>query len=436
MRWFILFFPNYVIARGNYRNRKYDSMKKNKKKIIDTNRIQMSVSDDEIQEYHKKSRKRMRKLPLPIILLLIWVGLYCCSLILGVHIYLPGTGLESTDRASYFLQDITSAIERTYNLIFGAGDTGNIEMFYCQFLAVALAGAALAACGTAFQGTFKNVLAGPSTMGVMSGGSLGCMIYLLFFYEITAVSSSPLAYFYDNFLQPICVLAGCFGGVGLILLVSIIGGRGKVSSPIMIISGTVFSGIISNILMVIQYWIIANDPTDSRIQDLRDLMMGNFTRMTSLPMVAAMGVPILICLILLYICRGKLNIMSFGEEEAQSMGLNVRRYRNLMILIGTVLTAMVVAFCGRIGFVGFLVPLVLRRAVGPDLRKLLPAAITGGAVFLTIIYDIACMCDLQGNLSVITGPLGCIVMVFTLFRKGGTRDEAGKGAAAPGMGIR
>lgn len=395
----------------------------------------MSVTEDEIGDFQKRERKRNRKIPLPIIFLLVWIGLYFISLIFGVRIYLPGTGEEGYNRASYFMQYITLFIEESYNLFFHAGSTGNIEMYYCQFLGVALAGAALAACGAAFQGVFKNVLAGPSTMGVMSGGSMGCMIYLLVFYGSSTVSLGILPRL-SGLLQPIFTLAGCFGGVLLILAVSLIAGRGKVSSDTMVIAGTVFSGVISNIMLVIQYWIIANDPSDDRIEMLRLMMMGNFNQLTSLTAVTIMAIPILVCLFILLFCSVKMNLLSFGEEDAQAMGLNVRRYKNLMILTGTVLTAMVVAFCGRIGFIGFLVPLVVRRMTGPDLRKLLPAAMTFGALLMTLIFDLACMVGLQDYMSVITGPLGCAVMIFTLFRKGGGRDEAGKGAAAPGMGFR
>lgn len=403
---------------------------KKKKTTSDSGRIQVTVSEDEIQEYQQKNRKRMRRLPLPAVLLIIWVALYFGSLIFSVRVYLPGTGGEYYNRTSWFMSSIQQFIEHSYNLFFQAGPTGSVEMFYCQFLGVALAGAALAACGAVFQGTFRNVLAGPSTMGVMSGGSMGCMVYLLIFW-----GNAGLNAVFSGFLQPLCTLAGCFGGVCLILLVSLAAGRGKVSSSTMVIAGTVFSGIISNIMMVIQYWIIANNPSDGRIEEMKRLMMGNFFQLTSLPMLAAMGIPILICLGILLFCRGKMNLLAFGEEEAEAMGLNVRRYKNLMILSGTILTAMVVSFCGRIGFIGFMVPLVMRRITGPDMKKLLPAVIMAGAVFMTVIYDIACIFALETSLSVITGPLGCIVMIITLFRKGGGSDEAGKGATASGMGF-
>lgn len=419
----------------------YD-MKSKKQNLTDPNRIQVSVYEDEITGFQKKNKKRMHKLSIPLILLLVWIGLYFGSIIFNVTYYTSGTGGESMNRMSYYMNQISTFIECTYNLVFDAGPTGNIEMSFCRFLAIALAGAALAACGAVFQGTFRNVLAGPSTMGVMSGGSMGCMIYLLFFYSAGISVYSAGGYiqqalsFVQRFQQQLCVLAGCFGGVLLVLLVATIVGKGKVSSSAMVIAGTVFSGVISNITMVCQYWIMATDPSDPRIEYMREMMMGSFDNMTTLTIVGMMGIPILICLVLLCAGSAKLNILSLGEEEAVTMGLNVRLCKNLMILIGTVLTAMVVSFCGRIGFIGFMVPMIVRRLTGPDLKKLLPVSMLAGAVFLTIIYDIACLLQLQSNISMITGPLGCIVMVITLFRKGGGRNAGGKNVSAQGMGIR
>lgn len=396
-----------------------------KKSTSSADRIQVFASVDEVQHYHTKKDKKVHRISLPLILLLIWIGLYICSILFGVTYYMEGTGGDAYNSASYFMKDIASCMERTYNWIFHAGDTGNIQMEYSRFLAVALAGAALAACGTVFQGTFRNVLAGPSTMGVMSGGSMGCMVYLLCFYGNPLIYSGAAG---TGLIQPLCVLAGCFGGVSLILLVSMVAGKGKVSSTTMVIAGTVFSGIISNIVLVAQYWIVASDPSDGRVEELRWMMMGNFDKMTKFSSVAIMGIPIIVCLALLCYHSGKLNLLSFGEEEAETMGLNVKKYKNLMILTGTILTAMVVSFCGQIGFIGFLVPLVSRRLTGPDLRKLLPVSILGGAILMTVIFDIARVLQLTSYLSVITGPLGCALMLFTLFRKGGGRLEAGKSA--------
>ncbi len=100
------------------------------------------------------------------------------------------------------------------------------------------------------------------------------------------------------------------------------------------------------------------------------------------------------------------------------------------------LTAMVVEFCGRIWVFGFLVPLVVRRMTGPDMRKLLPAAMTFGALLMTLIFDLACMLGLESYMSVITRTFGGAIMIFTVIRNVGARNHARKGAAAPGMGFR
>lgn len=384
-------------------------------KKTNSKRIELIVKTDEIVSLNYSRKKQTGKMAVPVILILIWIGLYLGSAVFGFRFYSKQFGV---DRSSHLFSMSSDFIEHSYNLFFHAGDTGNIEYVYYILIMVALTGAALAACGAVFQGAFKNVLAGPSTMGVMSGGSLGCMIYMLFFYEANAAVMTFLQRYQIEFL----ILAGCFGGVLLVLLVSMIVGKGKVSSSAMVIAGTVFSGVISNVILLGQYWIIANDPSDPRVEDIKELMMGHFDNWPPLSTVIMMAVPILACLAILLATSGKLNLLSFGEEEAETMGLNVRRYRNLMIVIGTVLTAVVVAFCGRIGFIGFMVPLIMRRLVGPDLKKLLPVSVIGGAILMTVIYDIARLTGFESTISMITGPVGCCVMVVALFQKGGGRN--------------
>lgn len=389
-------------------------MKKMKRRTVSNQgRIQLDIRTTEVSKLNDKRKRQRGRLTVPAILFLSWIGLYLGSAVFGFRFYSQQFGV---DRSSHLFSMSSSFIEHSFNLFFHAGDTGSIEYVYYILLMVALTGAALAACGTVFQGAFKNVLAGPSTMGVMSGCSMGCMIYMLCFYEANAVAVT----FIQQYQMELLILAGGFGGVLLILMVSTFVGRGKVSSSTMVISGTVFSGVISNIMLLAQYWIIANDPSDPRVEDLKELMMGHFDNWPPLSTVIMMAVPILLCLFILIFTSGKLNVLSFGEEEAETMGLNVRRYRLLMIVIGTVLTAVVVAFCGRIGFIGFMVPLIMRRFIGPDLKKLLPVSILGGAILLTVIYDIARLTGFEATISILTGPIGCCVMVVALFRKGGS----------------
>jgi iron complex transport system permease protein len=186
--------------------------------------------------------------------------------------------------------------------------------------------------------------------------------------------------------------------------------------------------------MVIQYYIILKDPTDTRVEEIQDLMMGSFNDVTTGRTILLMAVPIVLCLALLLALRGKLELLGLGEE-AETMGVPVARYRNLTILLGTVLTAVVVAFCGRLGFLGFMIPLVGRKLVGPGLRKLLPVSLLIGSILLTVVFDVAYICGLTDYLNLFTSSIGCTVMLVTLLcRKGGQGNDAFPGRTPARMG--
>ena len=106
------------------------------------------------------------------------------------------------------------------------------------------------------------------------------------------------------------------------------------------------------------------------------------------------------------------------------MGVNIYGLRIGMIVIGTILTAVVVAFCGHIGFLGFMIPLVGRKLVGPNMEKLLPASMLIGAILLTIVFDIASIAMLTSYLNLFTSCIGGIVLLVTLLTKGGDNCAA------------
>lgn len=373
-----------------------------------------------------------------MILLLIWIGLFFFSLFFVVSYNQWDFSL------AYELKYASLNIEYFYNFVMGLGNVSGMDIRFYQYLGVALTGAALAACGAVFQGAFKNVLAGPSTMGVMAGGTLGCTVYLLLFCEsetISYVTQADMESYYamsiwGRYQQQFCVLIGCFAGVILVMTLSRIAGKGQMSSKAMLLCGMVFSSVVSNLNMLVQYYMLAQNPDDTRIEAIRDMMLGNFNNITNGTVLALLGIPILLCLIVLLLISGKLNILSFGMEEAQTMGMSVSLYQNIVIVVGTVLTAVVVAFCGRIGFVGFMVPMITRRVAGPDLRRLIPASILVGAIFLTVIFDVAYFFGMTDSMNVITSALGCVVMVTVLLRKGGEKNAADQRPGPAGMGFR
>jgi iron complex transport system permease protein len=106
------------------------------------------------------------------------------------------------------------------------------------------------------------------------------------------------------------------------------------------------------------------------------------------------------------------------------MGVNIHTLRIAMIAVGTVLTAVVVAFCGRIGFIGFMIPLVGRKFVGPGMERLLPASMLLGSILLLVVYDLAYIAGLTSYLNLFTSSIGGVVLLVTLLKKGGTGRAA------------
>jgi iron complex transport system permease protein len=327
-------------------------------------------------------------------------------------------------------ESVRTRFEQFYLFVTGGSTPFGITVY--QTLAVIVVGAALAACGAIFQGSFRNMLAGPSTMGVMSGGTLGLLIYLLVFSSshaaVTISTFDQEAYaargFLDLYAQQLFTLAGCCAGVAITLGVSLAAGRGRLSASSMIVCGTVFSTLISSAMSVVQYYMILSDPTDERIELLRDLSMGTFDNIISWHGLAMLASPILVCLVILLLLRRRLDLLSLQDDEARAMGVNIHALRIAMIAVGTVLTAVVVSFCGHIGFIGFMVPLVGRKLAGPGMARLLPASILIGSILLLVVYDLAYIANLTSYLNLFTSSIGGVVLLVTLLKKGGTGRAA------------
>lgn len=338
---------------------------------------------------------------------------------------------------------IFETVERHFNglfaFLFGTAANPGMEGRVCQCAGAVLAGAALASCGAVFQGTFKNVMAGPSTMGVMGGCMLGCLVYLLLFVDAHPVQAGPVSAnealeaaaqttWVENHAFQMLVFAGGVLAVAIVLAVSMVAGRGRVSAPAMILSGTVLSSMVGNVTSLIQYVMIVSDPDDTRIDAIRDMMLGNFNDVSAVEPLFMFMVPVVLCLVALMLLRNRLNLLSLGEDEATTIGLNVRVYRLLMIGLGTLLTTSVVAFCGQLGFLGFMIPLVGRKLAGPDMRFLLPTCMLLGALLLLAVYDVAYFFGMSDTLNVFTSILGCTVMTALLVSKrGGARSAAFEG---------
>ena len=251
------------------------------------------------------------------------------------------------------------------------------------------AGAALAASGVVMQAFFRNPLADPGLLGVSSGGALGAVAVLALGPSLGLAAASL-------WTLPLASVLGAFIATGAVMMLA---QRGA-GTERLLLSGIALNALLgagTSFLLT-----ITAGHFEVNAQILFWLMGGLENRSWEH---VWMGLPIILlgCALLLPMSRG-LNLLSLGEQSAQSLGVDVRRLRRRLIVLATVLTALATAIGGIIGFVGLVVPHVLRLAFGPDHRRLLPYAMLGGAAFLLI-------CDLVTRLFPIGLRLGVVTAV-------------------------
>ena len=310
--------------------------------------------------------------------------------------------------------------------------SGTMVFKICQYLVVALAGAGLAVTGAMFQGALKNAMASPTTLGVTSGAQMGSVLYILLGGSTVAASFSGnmsdwtsqmerlgfFEYFWLMNAQAICSLAGALIVVLLVLAIAHIAGRGKVSKSGLIIAGSVFTTVITGVVQLVRYWLTVNG--DSEQQEMVTSIATGTIGQTWTPIqVVIVAIPVLICLAALMMMRSKMNLLAFSDDEAKSMGLSPEASRNVTVAICTLLTAVIVAFCGAIGFVGFMIPHITRKVVGPDFRYLVPGSMLVGAIF-AMVTNCFTNSFLSGlGMGSFTGIIGSVVFLITVLRQRG-----------------
>ncbi len=254
---------------------------------------------------------------------------------------------------------------------------------------VLLVGAALATSGGAYQGLFQNPLADPYLIGVASGAGLGSIVAMTIQWP-----QDLLGYF----AVPISAFGGSILAVLLVYSLSKIGKT--IHNTTLILAGVAVSSL-SNALTS---FLLINAGGELRRAIV--WMMGGSTLVGWKPVIAS--TPFILLGIGLLCSMGyQLNVLQFGDEEAQQMGVTVKKVRILIILAASLTTAAAVAFSGTIAFVGLVVPHILRRLAGNDYRLLLPLSALGGAIFLSISDILA-----RILLSPQEIPVGVITILF------------------------
>lgn len=231
---------------------------------------------------------------------------------------------------------------------------------------VLLTGAALGSSGAAYQGLFRNPLADPYLIGVASGAGLGAVFAMSLNWP-------------TNLLGFYLVPAGAFVGaiITVVLVYNLARVNGMVPMTTLILAGVAvgaFASAVTSFLML---------KTDLQLHRAISFLLGGSPMAGWNPVIAALPYMI-VGMGLLSISGHMLNVLQFGEEEAKQMGLNVDRAKIFIIVIASLTTAVAVAFSGVIGFIGLIVPHMIRILWGPDYRRLVPLSILGGGSALLI----------------------------------------------------
>lgn len=393
-------------------------------------RDEVSVYTEQMDaRYAMDPRKRV------IVLLVVAVIVLIPLFVLTPSSWLTEDGLSNG--VAGYLDVLQSNVRAFGNWVTGVPDGNGISMVFWQTLTVALIGAALALNGAVYQGALKNALASPSTLGVMSGGTLGTVIYTLVFLgseseelvesgavvtsasEVSATLASldPLGYLWYTQGRALCAIVGCFAVVGLVLAIAYIAGRGSVSKSALVIAGQVFASVISGAIAVVRTY-LSRYGTEAQQEAIRSMVGGSVGNIMGPFDFCLIAVPLVIGFVIVFRMSFKLNLLAFKDEEARSMGISVAFTRNTVMIVCTIMTAVVVSFCGSVGFVGFLVPHIARKIVGPDLRYLIPASALVGSVYLLIAnYVMSLGTLLSSSLGTFTSLIGVVFFIVAIIQQ-------------------
>jgi iron complex transport system permease protein len=268
-----------------------------------------------------------------------------------------------------------------------------------------LVGAGLTLCGCVMQAAVRNPLADPYILGVSSGGALGATFAIL----LSAI------------------LGGIFGQVGLgiwaflgataatFLVMALAGIGGRTTSVKLILAGMVINALCT----AFSNFIIFIAGTSEGIRSVTFWLMGSLAAADwqQLPLIAA----VVLSSSVFFMTQGRtLNILLLGDEAAITLGLNAGRLRKLYLMITALITGVIVANCGMIGFVGLIIPHLTRAIVGADHRRLVPLSLCIGALFMVWVDVIARIIIPQSELpiGIITALVGAPLFAWVLIRKG------------------
>ncbi|WP_144799266.1 vitamin B12 ABC transporter permease BtuC [Halorubrum depositum] len=282
-----------------------------------------------------------------------------------------------------------------------------------RILMAALVGFALAAAGTVMQGFFRNPMADPSIIGVSSGAAVGAVAFIVFPAALSATVTLPLVGAVDLGLSHgagvslfafVGALAAAFG------VYAIATRHGRTPVATLLLAGVAVQTFLGAVISYLQL------QAGESLRRVVAWLMGHLSG-ASWSEVAATAVVVPPLFVLLLVYARDLNVLLLGEEEARGLGIAVERTKRVLLGASALITAAGVAFAGIIGFVGLIVPHILRLVVGPDHRVLLPTAALAGGSFLVAADTVARAGSTELPVGIVTAAVGAPFFVYLLSKR-------------------
>jgi iron complex transport system permease protein len=287
------------------------------------------------------------------------------------------------------------SLARAFDSSVPFSDNADAQIFFVarlpRVLAAVLVGSSLAASGVVLQALLRNPLATPFTLGVSAGAALGAMLALTFNLSsgIAGFSAVPIASF-----------AGSLGAVAIVYGLARARRRG-LSTNVLLLAGVTLNSFFSALILFVQF---LSDFTQT-FRTVRWLM-GDLDVSSYTPVVASLP-PIALSFAAFAVLPRRMNLLSISDESAASRGVDVHNTQRLAFLSASLATGAAVSLGGPVGFIGIVVPHLIRLMVGADHRLVLPASAFGGAAFL-----VACDTVSRTALSPLEIPVGVVTAII------------------------
>lgn len=267
-----------------------------------------------------------------------------------------------------------------------------------RILLACMVGCCLSAAGAAYQGVFQNPMAAPDILGASNGAAFGAALAILLGHSGGMIT--------------VFAFAASLATVGAVIYV---GSRARGKRVLgLILSGIMIGSLVSSGTSFIK---LVADPEDT-LPAITYWLMGSLNGATPKDVLFALF-PMALGLVPLHLLRWRLNILTLGDEEAQTMGVNAKRLRAAVIFCATLVTAASVSVSGVIGWVGLVIPHLTRRMVGNNYRHLMPASMLFGAIFLLMVDNLSRnLLATEIPLGILTSLIGAPFFIYLITRDG------------------